>query len=68
MVSPASKDTEEDLQKAAGASEGQAPGEQELLPAGQAQVHSEVGEYSGSLKKMGAPGTQLRHIVDGLGF
>ncbi|KAH0516546.1 Protein TMED8 [Microtus ochrogaster] len=38
MVSPASKDTTEGLQqKAAGASEVQAPGEQELLPAGQAQ-------------------------------
>ncbi|XP_075804905.1 protein TMED8 isoform X2 [Microtus pennsylvanicus] len=38
MVSPASKDTTEGLQKAAGASEVQAPGEQELLPAGQAQM------------------------------
>ncbi|XP_036062095.1 protein TMED8 isoform X2 [Onychomys torridus] len=37
MVSPVSKDTTEDLQKAAGASEVQAPGEQEL-PAGQAQM------------------------------
>lgn len=49
MVSPVSKDTTEDLQKAAGASEVRAAGEQELLPAGQAQVHSEVGEYSGPL-------------------
>ncbi|XP_057638786.1 protein TMED8 isoform X2 [Chionomys nivalis] len=38
MVSPASKDTTEDIQKAAAASEVQAPGEQELLPAGQAQM------------------------------
>nr|XP_048305256.1 protein TMED8 isoform X2 [Myodes glareolus] len=38
MVSPVSKDTMEGLQKAAGASEVQAPGEQELLPAGQAQM------------------------------
>ncbi|XP_005343457.1 protein TMED8 isoform X2 [Microtus ochrogaster] len=39
MVSPASKDTTEGLQqKAAGASKVQAPGEQELLPAGQAQM------------------------------
>ncbi|XP_052594577.1 protein TMED8 isoform X2 [Peromyscus californicus insignis] len=38
MVSPVSKDNTEDLQKAAGASEVQAPGEQELLPAGQAQM------------------------------
>lgn len=38
MVSPASKDTTEGLQKAAGASEVQTPGEQGLLPAGQAQM------------------------------
>ncbi|XP_038192545.1 protein TMED8 isoform X2 [Arvicola amphibius] len=38
MVSPASKDTTEGLQKAAGASEVQAPGEQELLPAGPVQM------------------------------
>nr|XP_015864098.1 protein TMED8 isoform X2 [Peromyscus maniculatus bairdii] len=38
MVSPVSKDTTEDLQKAAGASEVRAAGEQELLPAGQAQM------------------------------
>nr|XP_042116913.1 protein TMED8 isoform X3 [Peromyscus maniculatus bairdii] len=45
MVSPVSKDTTEDLQKAAGASEVRAAGEQELLPAGQAQVHSEMAKY-----------------------
>nr|XP_048305255.1 protein TMED8 isoform X1 [Myodes glareolus] len=45
MVSPVSKDTMEGLQKAAGASEVQAPGEQELLPAGQAQVHTEMAKY-----------------------
>lgn len=49
MVSPVSKDTTEGLQKATGASEVQAPGEQELLPAGQTQVHTEVGENPGSL-------------------
>lgn len=38
MVSPVSKDTTEGLQKATGASEVQAPGEQELLPAGQTQM------------------------------
>lgn len=53
MVSPASKDTTEGLQKAAGASKVQAPGEQELLPAGQAQVHTEVGENPGSLLEKG---------------
>ncbi|XP_038192547.1 protein TMED8 isoform X4 [Arvicola amphibius] len=45
MVSPASKDTTEGLQKAAGASEVQAPGEQELLPAGPVQVHTEMAKY-----------------------
>lgn len=54
MVSPASKDTTEGLQKAAGASEVQTPGEQGLLPAGQAQVHTEVGEDSGSVVKKGS--------------
>lgn len=54
MVSPVSKDTTEGLQKAAGASEVHAPGEQELLPAGQAQVHTEVGENSGSLLEKGS--------------
>lgn len=49
MVSPASKDTTEDLQNVAGASEGQAPGEQAALPAGQTQVLSEVGAPSGWL-------------------
>lgn len=45
MVSPVSKDTTEDLQKAAGASEVQAPGEQVSLPAGQTQVLSEMAKY-----------------------
>lgn len=53
MVSPASKDTTEGLQKASGASEVQTPGEQGLLPAGQAQVHTEVGEDSGSVVEKG---------------
>lgn len=61
MVSPVSKDTTEGLQKAAVASEVQAPGEQELLPAGQAQVHTQVGEYSGSVIEKG------EHLVPNLG-
>lgn len=45
MVSPASKDAAEDLQKVAGASEVQAPGEQASLPVGQTQVLSEMAKY-----------------------
>ncbi|XP_029340476.1 protein TMED8 isoform X2 [Mus caroli] len=45
MVSPASKDTTEDLQNVAGASEVQAPGEQASLPADQTQVLSEMAKY-----------------------
>ena len=42
MVSPGREDAEEGPQKAAGAVEAQAMVEQELLPAGQAQVLSKV--------------------------
>lgn len=51
MVSPASKDTTEDLQEVAGASEVQAPGKQASLPAGQTQVLSEVGHARLALGK-----------------
>ena len=47
MVSPGREDAEEGPQKAAGAVEAQAMVEQELLPAGQAQVLSKMARYHG---------------------
>lgn len=67
MVSAVSKDTTEDLQKAAGASEAQAPGDQASLPAGQTQVLSEVGHTQARSQGKGElPAPTLRNILAGL--